>query len=177
MVNSFYPHLLVIRCSVHTLELLQGTIINSHSCLIRVAKSVRKLAKLVRAHKHWRSLLFKTQKMLDPDGTAIKLVVHSNTRKWSSTYLVLARIVRLKPTVQCLLSSKPPKGVPHLPDMPWSDLDLCSEILFQFYVREQVLQRDGANVVEMAYLWHTLKLCVEKHIQVCRFLIDLIVRY
>lgn len=169
---SCYPHILIFRCVVHTLELLQENIISSHTCLVSVAKSVRKLAKIVRAHKFWRSLLEKTQLLTSAGDVPLKLVVHSNTRKWSSTYLVLERTLRLKSAVTCLLAVGPekiPSDVPLLPNLDWKAMQQVRDILFQFYIREQILQQNGANVIEAVYLWKSIKECVKRHIKVMNY--------
>jgi len=133
---ELFPHLIIIRCAAHTIELLQACVIASHTALVQTCKGVVKLAKIIRAHKFWLQKLYDFQKQCNAEATPVTLVLPCNTRKWSSTFLVLRRALEVKATLAIMSTVTPPVGVPSLPNITWEDVLQCADILGQFHARE-----------------------------------------
>jgi len=85
-------------------------------------------------------------------GKTLKFLKYANTRKWGSTYLVLSRILRLKTPIDALLEKHKLEFV-----FIWTEISLSVELLLEFYVVEQMLQRVSTSVIHASILW---KKCV-----------------
>ena len=171
------PHLIHNRCFCHTCELLISDLQKQQDgqdpaipMLNSVASSSKELVTFVNNNKYLKSTLERVQ------GTApLALIKISNTRKWSSTFLVCSRILRLYPYLDDLENHI--SVGPNIPAPPpsqyltarreWIDakarllsnrlhLETVVNFLYWIYVAEQVLQRDVSSIIHAAHLFETI---------------------
>jgi hypothetical protein len=167
------------RCYAHTAELVindlqsTGTQRAQHApampMLHDVVENVHKLVTAVLNNKYLRAGLEASQR--DRAATPLKLVKHANTRKWSSSFLMLARFVKLyddiatmdrfiaveaateagerAAKVEWLLQKE--QLMPHR-----SHCEAVRELLYWIYVGEQTVQRDGASVLHGTFVFEEI---------------------
>uniref|UniRef100_A0A8C6P0M1 Uncharacterized protein n=1 Tax=Nothobranchius furzeri TaxID=105023 RepID=A0A8C6P0M1_NOTFU len=120
-------------CVVHTLQLVVH-MINKEESINRVLNKVRSIVKL------FRKSSVATQKILDECGLT---VVNDCPTRWSSTYEMVARLLKVKESVcevanemgwDCLLSSE------------WQKLKSMQELLQPFAEHTQTLQSDTMSM-------------------------------
>jgi hypothetical protein len=105
--------------------------------------------KLVQAFSNRKHLLkdlesFQTSIGMKP----LKLLAFSNTRKWSSSFLVISRILRLRLVLELIFDKY--KGNDDIPLVNFAALKDVKTLLWPIYYHEMVLQRDSASIVHLA---------------------------
>ncbi len=111
---------------------------------------------IVIAIKNCKALLkalFDFQRALDPSKTPLTLSLPENTRKWSSGYLVICKVLRLQHVIVALAGRV---DLPPLPAVDWNGMKIAKNALFKFYLTEQILQRDSSSAVHLSRLWDLL---------------------
>jgi hypothetical protein len=103
LLQEIMPHIIHNRCYAHTAELLiadlqsTGTATRPHSPAIPilhdVIENVHRVVTLILQNKYLRAALEEAQR--DRAQRPLMLVKTANTRKWSSSFLMLSRLVRL----------------------------------------------------------------------------------
>lgn len=93
---------------------------------------------------------------MKPKNVPLTLLLPNNTRKWSGTYLMISRLLRLQDVLDILR-----ENFTELPSLIWNDLKEVQSILFQFYLREQILQRDSSSAIHSSHFWEELKVMSE----------------
>jgi len=139
------------------MELLSEDLAQAYPELEKVMQQAKVAAISFKNHKVLLKVLLDIQKAAG--STPLRVYVPANTRKWSSSYLVICRMLRLKPFITLLHKDLP------VPQIDWASFEATKEILFQFYSREQILQRDVSNAIHLAFFWRGLTKMIEKAIE------------
>jgi hypothetical protein len=163
-------HLIHNRCYCHTLELLISDLQKGERSAIPMLASVdeqcNKVVVFIRGNKYATSALARAQ-----GSTPLVLLKPSNTRKWSSTFLVVSRFIKLYDFIVAIENFICPIANPsieqvraktewltvkqqHLPAR--MHVEAVRDLLFWIYVAEQVLQRDVSSVIHAAKLFEGL---------------------
>jgi hypothetical protein len=111
---------------------------------------------IVIAIKNCKALLkalFDVQRALDPSKSPLTLSLPGNTRKWSSGYLVICKVLRLQHVIVAVAGRV---DLPPLPAVDWNGMEVAKNALFEFYLTEQILQRDSSSAVHLSRLWDLL---------------------
>lgn len=145
-------HLLPFCCGAHTIELILEDISVALPELAEVLSQGKNISLAVKNHKVLLKALYNLQKQA---GVAIplKMVLSNNTRKWSTGYLTISRVIKLGNEITFLANQH------NLPDIQVPDLakmKIVHEFLFEFYLIEQILQRDISNSIHLSYFWNKL---------------------
>ena len=173
LVQGQLSHLLHNRCYCHTCELLildlQKTTADRPApampMLAAVDEQCNKIVVYIRGNKYAGSALARAQ------GTnALVLLKPSNTRKWSSTFLVLCRFLKLFEFIMAIedficVGAPPPVEQTraktewlamkqHVPNR--MHVEAVRDFLYWIYVAEQVLQRDVSSVIHAASLFESI---------------------
>src|SRR3990167_11389397 len=91
-IEKKFPHILHLRCGCHTVELL----LNSFSkCFSGISHSTEAVISMVVLINNSKELLgeFRSIQTLSGRKKPLVLVMHCNTREWSSSYLMIERYV------------------------------------------------------------------------------------
>lgn len=110
--------LIHFRCGAHTLELLVDSLASHYKGLETAIDSGTQLANSINNCKQLLKALRDIQNLLKPNEEPLMLVP-SNTRKWSSGYLVLNRLLKLQHQLELL---KDREDLPNLPEVNWKYL-------------------------------------------------------
>ena len=178
-LQTILPFLIHNRCYAHTAELtisdLQSTgtqrapLEPAIPMLHDVVENVHKLVTAVLNNKYLRAGLEASQR--DRAAKPLTLVKHANTRKWSSSFLMLARFVKLYDDIAAMdrfiaAGASPEAGeraakaewlVQKAQQMPpRSHCEAVRELLYWIYVGEQTVQRDGASVVHGTFVFEEI---------------------
>lgn len=178
LLQQEMKHLIHIRCFCHTCELMISDLQKENEPAIPMLQSVgdacKDLVTLVTNNKYLTSTL---QRVQGPKALVLKKP--SNTRKWSSTFLVCSRVLKLYSYLDELenhICVGP--MIPHPPPQPhllakreWSEaksrllpnklhLEAVVHLLYWIYVAEQVLQRDVSSIIHAAALFESLCECL-----------------
>jgi hypothetical protein len=171
-------HLVHIRCFAHTCELLVADLQKDPNPAIPMLHSVgtacKELVTFIINNKYVNSALERVQ-----GDKPLVLLKPSNTRKWSSLYLVCSRVLRLYSYIEELdnhISVGPniptPPSAQHLTaKREWVEakprllpnklhLEAVVQFLYWIYVAEQVLQRDVSCLIHAAHLYESLCACL-----------------
>ncbi len=158
-----YQHIIHNRCTNHCAELLIGDI-NAHiPTLASCIDAAHDLVTAIRNNKAFRDALKLSQ---ESSGARLKrLIKPANTRKWSTSFLMLSRIQELYVHItnmehhfaQSELSAKRVWLATWLPRFREAVspevLRACVELLYWVYVGEQVLQRDSSSIIHSAHIF------------------------
>ena len=154
--NPRLQHVIHFRCGAHTLELVMESCAESAPILKRSIDKAREVAQKIRRNKQLLAAL-KNGQVANGVERPLNVFLSGNTRKWSSGYLMISRIVQLKAYV-LLLQARPDWGL--LP-CDFVELEAVLPFLGHFYLLEQILQRDAAHALHLSYCWRRAKLLVE----------------
>lgn len=135
----------------HTLELLLTDLGKAMPELDQAIAQARSLAFSFKNKKDHMRPLVQLQKAAGKTHP-LTVLVPGNTRKWSSGYIVICRLLQLKPFIS-LVAEQPSI---QLPEHSWAMLEASKDILFPFYLEEQILQRDCSNVIHMGHCWEVI---------------------
>jgi hypothetical protein len=111
---------------------------------------------IVIAIKNCKALLkalYDVQRAVDPTKHPLTLSLPGNTRKWSSGYLVISKVLRLQ---HVIVSVAGRADLPPIPTVDWNGMEIAKNALFEFYLTEQILQRDCSSAVHLSRLWDLL---------------------
>ena len=145
------PHLLHFRCGPHTLELIMDDIISSYPGLKAAIKEAETIVTTIRNRKALAKLVEDAQ--IQVGKRPLVLITFSNTRKWSSSFLVIARLFRLRQFVDFVIANNPED----LPMLNWERLAAVQAVLSPIYHEEMVLQRDRANAIHLGHSFWAIK--------------------
>lgn len=171
-------HLVHIRCFAHTCELLVADLQKDPNPAIPMLHSVgtacKELVTFITNNKYVNTALERVQ-----GDKPLVLLKPSNTRKWSSLYLVCSRVLRLYSYIEDLenhiaagASIPTPPSAQHLTaKREWVEakarllpnklhLEAIVQFLYWIYVAEQVLQRDVSCLIHAAHLYESLCACL-----------------
>jgi hypothetical protein len=156
-IENELPWVVHIRCGAHTIELMLETLAEAFPDLQVAFDQAAALGKRI---KNDKVLLKQLKDLQIASGVKHPLVLFgtSNTRKWSAGFLMISRALQLKPYLTVIESRA---DYDHDPT-EWSLLQSSRGGLFQLYYLEQILQRDGSNVIHLAWAWRRLTDYVEK---------------
>ena len=91
----------------------------------------------------------------------MKVILPCNTRKWSSGFLCIARILQLQHYLIAMAARDDLESENFiLPDFQL--LEYARSALFEFYLVEQLLQRDSANVIHLSFFWYSISTKVKQ---------------
>jgi hypothetical protein len=109
--------------------------------------------------REYKSLSKALKAMQVSGGVAQPLGVFlsGNTRKWSSGYLMISRIVRLRPFLMALQATDEWQRALGDFRIDFDSMEASLEILFRFYVFEEVLQRDSSSAIHLAFCWRKVR--------------------
>ena len=176
LLQQDMPHLIHNRCFCHTCELLISDLQKDGDpgpaipMLQSVANSCREIVTFITNNKYVNNALERVQ------GTPyLVLKKISNTRKWSSSFLVCSRMLKLYSFIDdlenhiCVGPSipVPPPSQYLVAKREWVDvkgrllpprlhLEAVVNFLYWVYVAEQVLQRDVSSIIHAAALFETI---------------------
>jgi hypothetical protein len=149
------PWLLHFSCGGHSIELLLKYCfdclpVQLHSTPCNAASH---LVSKIRNNKALLLALQQLQLAAKPDSRPLVLVQACRTRKWSASYLVVARVLRLQPFLTTLFQNEAHREV--LGEEPnWQLMSAFCKRAYPFYLCEQILQRDSSNAVHFAFFWN-----------------------
>ena len=150
------PEVLHFRCGPHTLELFMKDIVDYFPGFKHAIKVAEKIS---HAFEHSKDL---KKQFRDAQGPKpLNVVKLSNTRKWSSTFLVLSRLHRLKAFVNMVITANPDADIPAV---NWDDLDAVRILLWPLYREEMILQRDRSNAIHLARSMYLIKKDVDSYV-------------
>ena len=89
-IERRFPHIIHLRCGCHTVELLMNAFSKCFSGISATADTVKSLVILINNSKELLGE-FRTIQMGNGREKPLVLVMHCNTRKWSSSFLMLER--------------------------------------------------------------------------------------
>lgn len=168
------PHLIHNRCFCHTCELLvldlQKKAGNDAQPAIPLLESVdtacNRVVNFIRGNKYASNALSRSQ------GTnPLCLVKPSNTRKWSSTFLVVARFCRLydhiaaidslicigpNPPIEQIKARREWQAILQAGLPPKLQVEAVRDFLYWIYIAEQVLQRDVSSIIHAAEIFESI---------------------
>lgn len=75
----------------------------------------------------------------------------ANTRQWSSGYLVVARLLVLRPAYLVVKAQEQFANI--LPEVNWDHITKTKDLLFELYLRIQILQQNSSNIIHLAMCW------------------------
>jgi len=178
-LKASFPYLIHNRCYAHTAELVindlqsTGTQRAQHAPAIPmlhdVVENVHKLVTAILNNKYLRAGLEASQR--DRAATPLKLVKYANTRKWSSSFLMLARFVKLYDDIATMdrfiavgVATEPGERAARTEWLlqkeqmmpPRSHCEAVRELLYWIYVGEQTVQRDGASVLHGTFVFEEI---------------------
>ncbi len=164
------------RCYAHTTELfindLQSTTAAARPAipiLQSVTENVHKIVTAISGVKYLRAALDASQR--DRGVRPLKLVKHVNTRKWSSSFLMLARFVKLYDDVarmeHFIAAGLAPEQGEREAKQAWllqkaqqlplrTQCEAVRELLYWIYVAEQTVQKDGASVLHGTFVFEEI---------------------
>jgi hypothetical protein len=164
------------RCYAHTAELfindLQSTTAAARPAipiLQSVTENVHKIVTAISGVKYLRAAMDASQR--DRGVRALKLVKHANTRKWSSSFLMLARFVKLYDDVarmeHFIATGPAPEQGEREAKQAWllqkaqqlplrTHCEAVRELLYWIYVAEQTVQKDGASVLHGTFVFEEI---------------------
>ena len=168
------PHLIHNRCFCHTCELLvldlQKKTGDDQQPAIPLLESVdtacNRVVNFIRGNKYASSALSRSQ-----GANPLCLLKPSNTRKWSSTYLVVARFARLYDNIaaiESLICVGPNPPIEQIraktewqatlrAGMPAKlQIEAVRDFLYWIYIAEQVLQRDVSSIIHAAEIFESI---------------------
>ena len=165
--NPDYQHLIHNRCTNHSAELLLSDV-ESHIPLLQTCTAAcHDIVTVVRNTKAFKDALRKSQ--LDSNVTRpMRLIKPANTRKWSTSFLMLSRVQQLYAHLarldECFAPNEAPaqRGwretwAPRLRDqVPLAVLSACVRMLYWIFVGEQILQRDSSSVIHSAFVFENI---------------------
>jgi hypothetical protein len=164
-----YPHLYGNCCTNHTTELTIGDLQDAGNfdasaipVVARVLDATFKLVTHVRSNKACRDALHKAQEERGVQKPKI-LIKSNNTRKWSSGFLSLSRVLELYDDVMLMHNHMRPGDKRTFEEAqfvqnlgPRADLEATARLLFWVFVPEQVLQRDSSSVIHSAHCFESI---------------------
>ncbi|KAL5516429.1 hypothetical protein EMCRGX_G001757 [Ephydatia muelleri] len=152
--------LLHFRCGCHTLELLMEDLAKALPSVALAIKVAKDTANNIKNHKHLLKAL-KTAQLETPGHNVLKVILPCNTRKWSSGFLCIARILQLQHYLIAMAARDDLESENFiLPDFQL--LEYARSVLFEFYLVEQLLQRDSANVIHLSFFWYSISTKVKQ---------------
>ena len=89
--------ILHIKCGAHTLELLIDALSSHYKGLDAAIEMGRAMVVKINNAKCLLKQFIDIQRRIDPEKQPLSLVLPCNTRKWSSGYLLVSRLLRLQP--------------------------------------------------------------------------------
>ena len=78
--------------------------------------------------------LFDVQRALDPSKHPLTLSLPGNTRKWSSGYLVISKVLRLQHVIVALAGRA---DLPPISAVDWNGMEIAKNALFEFYLMRE----------------------------------------
>ena len=161
-----YQHIIHNRCTNHTAELLLEDIKEHIPRLASCVDACHEMVTAIRNNKAFKDALKLCQE--STGARPKRLIKPANTRKWSTSFLMLSRMQELyghitqmehhfapteAPAKRIWLST----WVPRLREaVPADVLRACVEMLYWVYVGEQVLQRDSSSIVHSAHIFERI---------------------
>ena len=172
VVDVRFRHVIHNRCACHTIELLISDLKNVMPVLERVVDTVMRFVTIVKNNKFYRDALATSQSDAG-EARPLVLIKPNNTRKWSTGFLCISRVMRLLPHIQNIrnvlpLGSERRSWIddiePLIPSV--EELRATQKLLFWIYVAEQVLQRDCASMIHAAACFEEIALLVTDDVTV-----------
>jgi hypothetical protein len=178
-LHASLSYLIHNRCYAHTAELVIADLQSTgpqrapHAPAIPmlrdVVENVHKLVTAVLNNKYLRAGLEASQR--DRGASPFKLVKYANTRKWSSSFLMLARFVKLYDDIarmdRFIAMGAVPEAGERAAKAEWlsqkeqlmplrSHCEAVRELLYWIYVGEQTVQKDGASVLHGTFVFEEI---------------------
>jgi hypothetical protein len=161
------PFLLHQRCGPHTIELILSDVGDSFPGVSEINEWALKVSQFFRNSKQNRKLLESAQKRLkeeDKSVNVLKMISFCNTRKWSSSYLLISRILRFERAFFSIGASNP-AVYSAIPKYDMVKVRQLHSILFEFYYREQILQRDHSSIIHLAFCFRDIFVLLHTYVQ------------
>ena len=93
-IEKKFPHILHLRCGCHTVELLLNSFSKCFSGISHTTEAVKSMVVLINNSKELLGE-FRAIQALNGREKPLVLVMHCNTRKWSSSYLMIERYLKV----------------------------------------------------------------------------------
>jgi hypothetical protein len=167
LTNAEYQHLIHNRCTNHSAELLLSDVQGHIPLLQTCTAACHDIVTVVRNTKAFKDALRKSQ--LDSNiPRPMRLIKPANTRKWSTSFLMLSRVQQLYAHLARLedcfaLNEVPAQRVwretwaPRLREQVSPVvLSACVRMLYWIFVGEQILQRDSSSVIHSAFVFENI---------------------
>ena len=167
LTNSDYEHLVHNRCTNHSAELLLSDIQKCIPVLETCTAACHDIVTVVRNTKAFKEALRKSQ--TDHNiARPMRLIKPANTRKWSTSFLMLSRVQQLYVYLAQLDEHFAPSEAPA--QRVWREtwapklrdqvtpavLSACVRMLYWIFVGEQILQRDSSCVIHSAFVFENI---------------------
>ena len=168
MEDPEYAYLVHNRCTNHSAELLLGDVQQSIPLLATCITACHDIVTVIRNTKALRDALVASQLHRDAHATPKRLIKSANTRKWSSSFLMLSRFQQLYSHLSQMEEHFAPSEMPQLrvwretwlprlrAEVPADVLRACVQMLYWLYVGEQILQRDSSSIIHSAYVFENI---------------------
>ena len=126
-------------------------------------KACHEITNAIKNGKQLLKSLFDMQRLANIQRP-IGVLRFSNTRKWSSAYLVTTRILRLRPFLDPLIGN--PSN--NLAPVDWTRLAAVKAALWPYYKHEMILQRDSSNAIHLASSFQNVRQSVQQVLNLLR---------
>ncbi len=163
-----YAYLVHSRCTNHSSELLLSDIQAAIPLLATCTAACHDIVTVIRNTKAFRDALIASQLHTDPLAQPKRLIKPANTRKWSTSFLMLSRVQQVYAQLSQMHEHFAPSEMPQLrvwretwmprlrEQVPADVLCACVRMLYWIYVGEQILQRDSSSIIHAAYVFENI---------------------
>jgi hypothetical protein len=146
-------HLIHFRCGCHTCELVTESLADAFPELQEAISEAKEITKHIRNNKVLEKALQDLQTSNNvTEAHVLGVCMSNNTRKWASGYGMISRLVKLEVYV-LMLQTNPAYT---LPATNFPRLKAALKMLFEFYLLEQIMQRDGSNALHLSFCWRRI---------------------
>ena len=161
-----YEYLVHSRCTNHTSELLLSDVQEAIPVLATCTTACHDIVTVIRNTKAFKDALANSQ--LSQGSQPKRLIKPANTRKWSTSFLMLSRFQQLYTQLSHKDDHFAPAEAPQLrvwretwltrlrDQVPADVLRACVRMLYWIYVGEQVLQRDSSSIIHAAFVFENM---------------------
>lgn len=163
-----YAYLVHSRCTNHSSELLLSDVQAAIPLLATCTAACHDIVTVIRNTKAFRDALMAAQLNTDPHAQPKRLIKPANTRKWSTSFLMLSRVQQVYAQLSQMHEHFAPSEMPQLrvwretwlprlrEQVPADVLRACVRMLYWIYVGEQILQRDSSSIIHAAYVFENI---------------------